>query len=482
MKPFLPVCFMVMVASSAAFAEEGWRNLFNGKDLDGWEQRGGQAKYVVENGVIVGSSVLNTPNSFLCPKEQFGNFILELEMKVDPALNSGVQFRSECFDKETTPVGVDGQPIQGDKGGVLKVPAKRLHGYQCEIDVDNVKNRWWTAGIYDEARRGWLFPGKLGGDKAAFTAQGAKLIKQNDWNTLRIEANGASIKTFLNGEPRATITDALTLKGYIGLQVHSVGKDNKKEGLKACFRNIRIKPLEAAPAPEAAANTLTEQEKADGWQLLWDGKTTNGWRSAKNDQFPSIGWVIKDGTITVIGADGAESARGGDIITREQYSDFELQVDFKLTPGANSGIKMFVQTNLGPITKTGQKAAVGSAIGLEYQILDDARHPDAKLGHNGDRTIGSLYDLIPAAASKKPSPIGEWNHGRILSNGNHVEFWLNGDKVVEFERGSEAFRKAVAVSKYSKIAGFGEWPKGHILLQDHGNTVSFRNVKIRVLK
>jgi hypothetical protein len=124
----------------------------------------------------------------------------------------------------------------------------------------------------------------------------------------------------------------------------------------------------------------------------------------------------------------------------------------------------------------------GSAIGMEFQILDDANHPDAKLGRDGDRTIGSLYDLIPAPKSKKVMPVGEWNHARILSQGQHVEFWLNGEKTVEFDRGSAAFRAAVAASKFKDIPNFGEWADGHILLQEHGSVVSFCNVKIRELR
>jgi hypothetical protein len=229
-------------------------------------------------------------------------------------------------------------------------------------------------------------------------------------------------------------------------------------------------------------NSLTPEEVSSGWHLLWDGKTSDGWRSATSEKFPRRGWTMKGGVLTVHDNKGEESTGGGDIITRKRYSDFELTADFKITPGANSGIKIFVQPNLSPIDKvTGAKTAAGSAIGCEFQILDDVRHPDAKLGKNGDRTIGSLYDLIPAPADKKVAPIGEWNHARIVSRGKHVEFWLNGEKTVEFDRGSESFRQHVKESKFKDIPNFGEWADGHILLQDHGNEVSFRNLKIREL-
>ena len=219
-------------------------------------------------------------------------------------------------------------------------------------------------------------------------------------------------------------------------------------------------------------NTLSQQEQVTGWRLLWDGKTNTGWRSARGAEFPKSGWTIKDGELTVAATSGGESAAGGDIITREKFSDFELMAEFKITPGANSGIKIFVDPGL--------NKGDGSAIGPEFQILDDASHPDAKLGRNGNRTIGSLYDMLPAPADKLVMPIGEWNHARILSQGKHVEFWLNGRKTVEFERGSQAWRDTVAISKYKVWPAFGELAEGHILLQDHGNQVSFRNLKIRV--
>ena len=232
-------------------------------------------------------------------------------------------------------------------------------------------------------------------------------------------------------------------------------------------------------------NTLTEQEKADGWKLLWDGKTTDGWRSPKSEAFPDQSWRIADGVLTVDPGwtnGEAEAQSGGDIITRERYGNFELSADFRCSHGCNSGIKIFVQPNLSPVDKvTGKPTGKGSAIGLEYQILDDANHPDAKLGRDGDRKLGALYDLFPCDPAKPVNPVGEWNHARIISQGHHVEHWLNGRKILEYDRGSAAFRDAVAKSKFKNIPDFGEWADGHILLQEHGSEVSFRNVKIRVL-
>ncbi len=469
---FIRIASVMTLASgvTALAAGDGWTELFNGQDLSGWIQRGGKAKYTVAEGCIVGSTVLGTDNSFLCTEEDYGDFILELDFKDNPMLNSGVQFRSHCFTQSTT--------IQNG-AKEIKVPAGRVHGYQCEIDMDPVKKRWWTAGIYDEARRGWLYPadgepGKVGQE---FTAQGAKVSQAGEWNHLRIEAIGSSVKTWLNGEPRATINDSMTPSGLIGLQVHGIGKDVTKEGIKVSFKNLRLQTVN----PAAAANTLTAEEKAAGWKLLWDGQTSDGWRSAKSDKFPAQGWEIKDGVLSVLASGGAESAAGGDIITRDRYANFELTADFKITPGANSGIKYFVQPNLGAVTGAGAKANTGSALGPEFQVLDDALHPDAKLGRNGNRTLASLYDLIPAATNKPVAPMGDWNHARIISRGQHVEHWLNGQKVLEYERGSPEFRAVVAQSKFKNIPGFGEWPDGHLLLQDHGNSVSYRNLKLRVL-
>ena len=213
------------------------------------------------------------------------------------------------------------------------------------------------------------------------------------------------------------------------------------------------------------------KQKTDG-KCCGMGESTDGWRGAKLQQFPENGWEIKEGILTVLASDGGESTGGGDIVTKELYADFELILDFKITEGANSGIKYYVNTDL--------KKGEGSSIGLEYQILDDESHPDAKLGnHEGSRTLASLYDLIQADQEKMVKPIGDWNRARIVSHNQHVEHWLNGVKVLEYVRGSDDYRKLVKESKYIDWANFGEAEKGNILLQDHGNLVSFRNIKIR---
>lgn len=426
-----------------------WQNLFNGTDLNGWNQKGGTANYTVRDGAIVGSTVHDTPNSFLTTDRIYGDFILELDYRVHPSMNSGIQIRSNSYDWY-----MDG----------------RVHGYQIEIDPSE---RAWSAGIYDEARRGWLVP--LTENPAAQRA-----FKQNQWNHYRIEAIGDSIKTWINDVPAGFLIDDKTHEGFIALQVHSIG-DAQEAGTEIIWKNIRIitdnvsaYAQKSTLTPIFTANQLNYTEVQEGWKMLWDGSTATGWRGAKLETFPESGWVMEDGILRVLSSGGAESAAGGDIVTLENYGDFELRVDFKITEGANSGIKYYVDTEL--------NKADGSAIGLEYQILDDLRHPDAKLGnHDGSRTLASLYDLIAADSNKPVNPIGEWNTAYILSKEGHVEHWLNGVKVLEYERGSEAYRQLVAESKYKVWTNFGEAIKGPILLQDHGDQVDFRNIKIKDL-
>jgi len=213
---------------------------------------------------------------------------------------------------------------------------------------------------------------------------------------------------------------------------------------------------------EAQLPKLSKKEIKQGWKLLFDGQTTAGWKSYRTGRpFPETGWVIENGVISVV-----PEGKGGDIVTVEEFSDFELSLEFRVTKGANSGIKYFILP--------------GTTLGLEYQLLDDDNHPDAKAGRDGNRLQGGLYDMI-APKGKKDKPVGQWNHARIISRGNKVEHWLNGKKIVEFERFTPAWDALVASSKYIANPGWGTPRKSPILLQDHNDAVSFRNIKIREL-
>ncbi|HRO45886.1 DUF1080 domain-containing protein [Agriterribacter sp.] len=447
------ICLIFAVCSLQAQKGE-WTSLFTGRDLSGWKQLGGKAKYHVENNRIIGTTVFGTPNSFIVTEKEYSDFILELEVKLpDSSTNSGIQFRSH-YDA----AGNDG------KGKVF--------GYQFELDGTS---RGWTGGIYDESRRGWLYPIDL-------NSKAKKAFRQGEFNHVRIEGIGKTIKTWINNVPASFLIDETDASGFIALQVHRIA-NTTEAGKKVEWKNIRIKTTNLKPSRFPANiyvvgtsnNKLTDEERKNGWEMLFDGKTSNGWRGAKWKGFPDKGWKIEDGAITALSSKGKESANGGDIVTTDLYSAFDLSFDFKISTGGNSGVKYFV--TLSEITS-------GSAIGLEYQILDNENHPDAKEGIGGNRTLSSLYDLIAAKVDDEFSHFpGKWNTGRIVVYpDNHVEHYLNGVKVLEYDRGSQHYHGLVAKSKYHNWKDFGEAKEGRILLQDHGDEASYRNIKIRRLR
>ncbi len=224
---------VALAAGDDKAAGDGWMPLFDGKTLEAFTQQGGKAKYELADGVITGHAVANTPNSFLATNKEYGDFELEFEFMADPKMNSGVQIRSHIYEEDKT---------YDWKGKEVKVGKGRFHGYQVELEDEN-NARGWSCGIYDEGRRGWLFPGAGGGDGKAFGVAGEKLWKNGEWNKVRVVAKGDHIQTWLNGEPRADLTDAMTPKGHIALQVHGVGGKDP-EGMKVSWRNLRIRELE----------------------------------------------------------------------------------------------------------------------------------------------------------------------------------------------------------------------------------------------
>jgi len=452
-----------------------WANLI-GEDLSNWETVQGNAVFELNNGIISSRSLLNSPNTFLITKKLYDDFILEFEVYVEEGLNSGVQFRSQI--KE------DHDPV----------PYPYVYGYQCEIDTSEFRR--WTGGIYDESRSNlFLYP-------ITFSVQSRNSFINNQWNKFRIEAIGNSIKTFVNGIQCSNLLDDKSSRGFIGLQLHSI-RNKDQVGKKVSWKNIRIatnnldkialKNQDHSRIVNNIDNFLSDYEINRGWKFLFDGKTSNGWRSAKGNDFPNKGWNITNGQLIIESSDGSESRNGGDIVTIEKFKNFELELDFMVSKGGNSGIKYFVDTE--------KYKVQGSSIGLEFQILDDFNHPDAKkrvkvyeLSSDkeslvkdyikSNRTVGSLYDLIEAKnlnepRSKRPVRHDTWHRARIISKNGNIEHWLDNIKVLEYNRYSQVFDALVQYSKYSKYEDFGKLESGNILLQDHGDLVKYKNIKIR---
>lgn len=379
-------------------ADSSCRSLFNGKDLSGWNQLNGDHKYEVKNGVIVGTTVPGEPNGFLVTEEAFSDFILELEVRADVLMNnSGIQFRSLSH--------------EGYRDG-------RVHGYQAEIDT---KPQRWSGSIYDEARRGWLYTMEL-------NPKGKKAFVNNQWNKYRIEAIGNTIRTWVNGVPTAHLVDAETSSGFVGLQLHANNPNDPPGSHQIRFRDICIQTSDLQPSPatdipvvNTIPNYLSSQEEKNGFSLLWDGKTTEGWRGATEPDIPESSLKIEDGMLTTL-----PSERGGVIMSEERYSALELKFHFKLH----------------------EEDAI---CGIDYLITNSE-----------EKNEPSTYCRMASQKTRSP---GEWNQGRIRAfPTGDTEYWLNGTKILEYQRGSDITSS------------------GHILLQGNESAVSYRSIKIKELE
>ncbi len=220
-------------------------------------------------------------------------------------------------------------------------------------------------------------------------------------------------------------------------------------------------------------NSLTAQEKTEGWELMFDGKSTKGWRKYDTTVFPAdSGWAADNGTLRCIGSGmGEAGGKGGDILYDKKFKDFDLKLEWKISKGGNSGIFYFVQEIPG---EQSWKS------GCEMQVLDNLVHPDARLGKDGNRQAGSLYDLIPAVP-QNAKPVGEWNTAEILVYQGTVVHFQNGEKVLEYHIGTPDWDKMIKASKFKEFPEFGKYKEGFILLQDHGNDVWYRNMKIKTM-
>ncbi len=358
----------LFLAGLTSWGAENLQPLFDGKSLTGWVQRGGKAKYEVADGCIVGSTVTGTPNSFLCTEKNHGDFILELEVKGDARLNSGIQVRSECFDRETS---VEHGTRQ------LKIPAGRVHGYQVEVDPS--PTRRWSGGLYDEGRRGWLFP--LDKNKEAGAAYNI-----GEWNKYRIECVGDSLRTWVNGVPAADLVDSMTLTGLIGLQVHG----SKQADLQVRWRNLRLQDL-----------------GQHVWKPIWDGKTLNGWHVIGKGE-----WQIADGVIR--GANKKEEKEFGHLVTDKRFSDFTVRLKYRAVKG-NSGLYFRVD-----------EAGFSGVSGFQAEI-------------DAEKDAGGLYETNGRSWVSQPKPEDvkkwfrpqEWNTMTVSARGGRIVVNVNGHQSAE---------------------------------------------------
>jgi hypothetical protein len=416
----LTIVSLLFAAGACSAAEEGWIELFDGKTLTGWVQKNGTAKYTVEDGAVVGRTVEGSPNSFMCTEREFGDFELVFDVKVDNGLNSGVQIRSTT-QQHYPPANPNARRQQDPE---------RVNGPQVEIESGG-ENGAEAGYVYGEATPfKWLVPD----DKRV----PHKHFKDGEWNTFRVLAQGPRIQTWINGTPIYDLTHEEIYKthkkGFIALQVHGI-----KAGVgpfEVRWKNIRIKPLDSQAAG------LTDEEKAKGFVALFNGTDFTGWEHAGN-------WVVEDGVLTRTGKGGSLTYTAAKV-----PDNFDLRFDWKVGPGSNSGV-YYRPTQ------------------YEYQILDNAVHADGK---NPRTSAASLYFCM-APSRDVTRPVGEWNEARIVCQGTVVQHWLNGEKVIDFDYADPQWMWNVELlnARGGDLAARG----ANLSLQDHGDPVWYRNIRLR---
>lgn len=441
----LTAAFLSLV-SAGAFSGSGddreWKVLFDGKSTGAWrgyrQAEFPAGSWVVEDGAL--KTVVGAQRVDIITRDQYENFELELEWAVSPGGNSGIFYRVSEEAQRIWETGPEVQILDDSRhrdGQDPRTSAASLYAL-----LPPIHKQLRPVGEFNHLRL------MVQGNHAEHWLNGVKVV---EYELGSEELDRLIAESKFRGMPRF----GRQRRGHIGLQHH---------GQEVWFRNVRVRQL---PAP---ANDLTSQEIEAGWKLLFDGKTTQGWRGFKKDSFPSHRWRVEDGCLKHGQGDGSRDpitgGGGNDIITTEMFDDFELSWEWRISPAGNSGVKYFIS-----------EQRVG-AIGHEYQIIDDSSHPDAGRGSN--RTSGALYDLLDPE-NKVLEPVGAFNHSRIIVQGHHVEHWLNGLKVLAYELGSERLKAAIARSKFKDVEGFGTKFRTPILLQDHGDEVCYRNIKIRLL-
>lgn len=354
---------LFVLALALPAADRPWVRLFDGKSLAGWRQCNGKASYKVEGGAIVGTTAAGSPNSFLCTVKEYGDFVLELEVKVDPVLNSGIQIRSHQYPAETV-----ARIYEGATSREAKHPAGRVYGYQVEISNEKEAT---SGGIYDEARRGWL-------DNISSNPAAAKALRDNEWNKYRIEAEGDRIRVFVNGVPCADLTDPADQSGFIALQVHSFQGEKPAQ---VRWRNIRL-----------------QDNGRHVWKPLWDGKSLTGWYQQGGGTF-----TVEDGAIHARSKD--DDARIGFLVSEESFSDVTARLSFKIARG-NSGFFL--------------RAEKGTLAGYEVELDADARTGGFwETGATGRKWVTGPEDN---AAVRKD----EWNEMTASLHGHRIAFHVNG--------------------------------------------------------